>query len=296
MKTWKRGVSVAIVAWMVAATAGATEGGGGAYPNGAEGFMTGALPPPGDYLINYALYYTADALKDGDGRRVPIDFDLEVAGVVLRYIHVTGKTILGASWAQHVFVPLLNVDVATPGGSDNKFGLGDIIVDPFILGWHRPPFHVAAGVDVYLPVGAYDEDDMANVGRNYWTVEPVLACTYLDRHGIEVSGKLMYDINLENSDTDYESGDELHLDYAVGLHVGKWTVGVGGFCYEQVGDDKGPAGTVPVDGNKGKQFAWGPQVAYQCGNVGLVLAYQDETETENKPEGERVWFKLIAAL
>ena len=31
----------------------ATQGGGGAYPNGAEDFMSGALPPPGTYLLNY---------------------------------------------------------------------------------------------------------------------------------------------------------------------------------------------------------------------------------------------------
>lgn len=33
-------------------TALATEGGGGAYPNGAEDFMAGALPPPGTYFKN----------------------------------------------------------------------------------------------------------------------------------------------------------------------------------------------------------------------------------------------------
>ena len=41
----------------------ATEGGGGAYPNGAEDFMSGAIPPPGFYFINYFLYYHADEFK-----------------------------------------------------------------------------------------------------------------------------------------------------------------------------------------------------------------------------------------
>ena len=34
----------------------ATESGGGAYPNGAEDFMSGAVPPPGTYVINYFNY------------------------------------------------------------------------------------------------------------------------------------------------------------------------------------------------------------------------------------------------
>ena len=33
----------------------ATELGGGAYPNGAEDFMSGAIPPPGFYFIDYFL-------------------------------------------------------------------------------------------------------------------------------------------------------------------------------------------------------------------------------------------------
>ena len=54
----------------LAGVAHATEGGGGAYHNGAEDFMTGALPPPGNYFINYFNYYSADKFKkDGDTHR-----------------------------------------------------------------------------------------------------------------------------------------------------------------------------------------------------------------------------------
>jgi len=31
-------------------------GGGGSYPEGAESFMVGAVPPPGFYFKNYAYY------------------------------------------------------------------------------------------------------------------------------------------------------------------------------------------------------------------------------------------------
>ena len=44
--------------------AAATEGGGGAYPNGAEDFMSGALPHPGTYFINYLNYYSAEKFQD----------------------------------------------------------------------------------------------------------------------------------------------------------------------------------------------------------------------------------------
>jgi len=164
----------------------ATEGGGGAYPNGAEDFMAGALPPPGQYFMNYMLYYSADNLIDGNGKSIPIDFELDVYADVMRFVNVTETKILGASWAQHIFVPVMSVDVSTPFGDDDVTGIGDVIVDPFILGWHRPNFHWAVGLDVYVPIGEYDKDDIANVGRNYWTFEPVAAATYLSDRGCEL--------------------------------------------------------------------------------------------------------------
>lgn len=279
---------------LLAVNGWATEGGGGAYPNGAEDLMSGALPPPGDYLIAYGLYYNADALLDGDGREIPIDFELEVGGVVLRYIHVTDVQIAGGLWAQHIFVPALNVDVSTVDGSDSVFGLGDLIVDPLILSWHKPPFHWAAGLDVYVPVGEYDEQEMANVGRNYWTFEPVFAVTWLSPKGIDVSAKLMYDFNLENEDTDYQSGEEFHADLAIGLTHGPWRAGLSGFVYEQVTGDDAPAGVEP--GPDGSQLGLGPVVSYQAGKVSLVAKWQADLETEGRPEGDHVWLKLIMPL
>ncbi len=278
----------------------ATEGGGGAYPNGAENFMAGALPPPGQYFVNYALFYGADDLRDGNGNSIPIDFDLELYADVLRFINVTDKKILGGSWAQHIFVPVMSVDVSTPFGDDDVIGLGDVIVDPFILGWHTPNFHWTVGLDIYLPIGEYDKDEIANIGRNYWTFEPILAGTYRNKRGCEVSVKAMYDINLENSDTDYDSGDEFHFDYTVGKHVGNWSLGISGFYYKQVTGDDGmvmsPGGLVDAGDNKGEQFAWGPAIAYQYKGMSFVFKYQDETETTNKTEGERFWFKFVTAL
>lgn len=270
----------------------ATETGGGAYPNGAEDFMAGAVPPPGDYLLTYGLYYKANDLVDGNGDKLPIPFDAEISGAVFRYLHVSKVEIAGANWAQHIFVPVLNADVTTPGGSDSQTGLGDVIVDPFILAWHKPPFHYVAAVDVFVPVGAYDENDMANIGRNYWTIEPILGATYLNEKGYELSAKLMYDVNTENEDTGYTSGDEFHADFLVGMSLTKeLRAGVNGFYYRQVTDDDVPA--EGRDNGKGQQIGLGPALTYQAGPLGIVAKYQREFETENRPEGDRFWLKLI---
>ena len=280
---------------VLAGGAFATEGGGGAYPNGAEGLMTGAVPPPGDYLINYLLYYSADEFMGPTGKAAPVPFDLTVWANVLRYIHVTDKKVAGGFWTQHIFIPIMQMDVDVGGISDDKFGLGDVIVDPFVVAWHGENWHAAAGVDIYVPIGSYDAMDLANLGRNYWTIEPVVAATYLFPGDVEASVKIMYDINMENDDTDVKSGDEFHFDYAVAKKVTKeLCVGVSGFYYDQVSEDE--VGGAKLTGSKGKQIAYGPVVSYQKGKQTFVLKWQIETETENKPEGDRIWFKFISPL
>jgi hypothetical protein len=278
----------------------ATENGGGAYPNGAEGLMSGALPPPGQYLVNYLLYYQADDLMDNDGHKLPLDFDATIFAEVARLINVSKVQVLGGAWAQQIFIPVTSVDVTTPAGDDNVVGLGDLIVDPVILAWHKPPFHWVSGVDVYVPVGTYDKDDLANVGRNYWTFEPVAAVTYLDQQGLELSAKCMYDFNLENPDTDYESGQELHVDFAAAWHVQNWAAGVGGFYYRQTTADDGtvmtPAGPSDAGDNKGEQIALGPQISCQYKAMSFMLASDFDFETQNKPQGERYWFKFVTGF
>lgn len=270
----------------------ATEGGGGAYPTGAEGFMAGAVPPPGTYFINYFTYYSADKFMNANGDSAVPNFDLEVVANTFRLLHVTNKQVLGGFWGMHVFLPVVSLDVTVPGASDNCFGVGDMIIDPCILSWHSKNWHWVTGLDVYVPTGSYKKERLANLGRNYWTFEPVFAFTYLSDTGWEVSSKFMYDINTENEATDYTSGQEFHFDYLLGKKISAWSLGVGGYYYVQLTDDK----AVGVDGNLGKVFAYGPQIKYDYKKTSFILAYQREDFAENKPEGNKLWFKFIYAF
>jgi len=280
-----------------AGSASATEGGGGAYPNGAEDFMSGALPPPGTYFLDYVDYYHATSLKDGSGHDLVPKFDLDVAVNVFRLVHVTKYKILGADWGMHAFLPLAYMNLDATMGKDDRTGLGDIIVDPFILGWHSKNFHVTAGLDIYIPLGSYDENNLANTGRNYWTFEPVVALTYLWDNGFELSGKFMYDFNLENPDTDYQSGQEFHFDYTAGYHVDKnLAVGLGGYYYYQTTDDELDGVKVGTDGFKGRVMALGPQATYSYKNMSFTLKWQKEFDAENRPQGDNFWFKFMFAF
>ncbi len=297
----RAGLAGLAVSLLATTPVGATEGGGGHYPNGAEDFMAGALPPPGTYFINYLNYYTADRFNDEDGNKLFDKFDLNVLANTLRFVHVTDVQLLGASWAVHAFVPFVHVDAklrpvaGAPTLDDDRGALGDIILDPFILGWHSKNWHFTVGLDIYVPTGAYDEDDLANVGRNYWTFEPVAAFTFLSDEGFEASAKFMYAFNTENKDTDYKSGQEFHVDYTLGYHTGPWSLGLGGYYYKQTTKDKVDGDTF-LDGFKGQAFAFGPQVKYDYKNMSFTLKWQHETSVENRPEGDVFWAKFLVAF
>lgn len=270
----------------------ATEYGGCAYPNGVEDFMSGALPPPGTYFIDYISYYHADDFKDSNGNTLIPDFSLNVIANTFRFVHVTDKKIFGGFWGVHALLPILHVNIKTPAGSDNKTGIGDLIVDPFILSWHFKNWHFATGIDIFIPIGTYDKEDFANMSRNYWTFEPAFGITYLSDSGFEVSSKLMYDFNTENPDTDYKSGQEFHFDYTIGKHFKNIAIGIGGYYYKQVTNDE-LQGEKVGDGMKGQAFAIGPQVKYDYKNMSFTLKYHEELEVENKPEGGTFWFRFI---
>ncbi len=279
----------------------ATEGGGGAYPNGAEGFMAGAVPPPGFYYLNYLNHYGADKLMDNNGNEIG-DFELKAIANVSRFVYTSPIKILGGYWGGQVIIPLVTLDAKlsiNPGPGkvfdDSDSGLGDIVIDPFLVSWHSKNWHQAIGLDIILPTGSYDKNRPVNVGRNYTTFEPIYAVTYISDDGWDLSGKFLYDFNTKNDDTNYKSGEEFHFDYAIGKQIDKaWKVGVGGYYYKQTTDDENNG--VEVANNRGQVFAMGPQVQYNKGKLSFIGKYQIETNVKNRPKGNKAWFKLIWPL
>lgn len=280
--------------------AGATEGGGGAYPNGAEGVMAGALPPPGFYYLNYLTHYNADRLNDKDGDELPVDFNLNATANVSRFLYMTKKHVAGGNLGFYGLVPLVHLSGTlrpAPGVTiaGTQSGLGDITLGS-VLAWHTRNFHFGVALDVAAPTGQYDKNETFNIGRNYWTLEPIIGATLLTDNGIELSAKFMYDFNTKNKDTDYKSGQEFHFDYAAAYHVGPWTIGATGYYYKQITDDKLNGETVGTYGNKGQVFAVGPTIKYDYKNISLEAKYQKEMLAENRAEGEKMWIKLIWAF
>ncbi|MDR2851991.1 MAG: transporter [Burkholderiaceae bacterium] len=286
---------LALAALTASAPALATEGGGSVYPVGAENFVCCALPPPGVYGMVYGQSYSANKLLGNDGSVVtPSTFKVNANALVPRVVWVTPYQIGGASLAFHAMVPIVNLDVrVAPGMSQSKTGIGDIVFGTG-LGWHLSEhLHTVVGVDFFAPTGDYNKDDLANIGRNYWAVQPLAGISYIDPEGLNADLKLMWTINARNKDTQYTSGQELIVDYALGWGLGKgWVLGVGGYLYQQITNDKSNGFT--ATDNKGRAMAIGPSIKYDSGKGWfLTLKYQKEFSVRNRTDGSAFWLKAV---
>jgi hypothetical protein len=277
--------------------------GGDQYPNGAENWFAGALPPPGLYFINFAGYYHGE-LRDSTGKRVVLP-DGKTPSVTaefdaLRFVEVTPFKILGASYGMHVIVPIVNQSLDI-GGAKRKAAVGDVIFAPVALGWHGKEWHAVASFDIMTPTGHYDKTDgRLSVGANYFGFEPLVAFSYMPKSKWEVSTKIMYNIKTTNNDTNYRSGDDFHVDYLAGKHLGSWMVGASGYIFKQVSDDKVADVVVAAvpglwdAGRKGQALAVGPSVGYtNKKHMTFMVQWQHEGAVRNRFSGDKIWFKMI---
>lgn len=281
-----------LVLALLCQSASATENGRTIYPLGPENTPL-ELPPPGLYFTNFLNYYTADRFNGDRGQSAINNFELNVEADIVRLTHVTPYKILGGDYAWQALLPFVNIDVNAAGRKQSKAGVGDFTLTPLIIGWHSGLLHWAVATDVTFPTGSYDKNDIANAGLNHFNIEPIVIVSYNNPEGFELSAKIMYDFNFENSATKYRSGEEFHIDYYAGWHFGDLSVGINGYIYQQVTDDIVNGAKVGPDGNKGRVVAFGPLIRYDIGHIPVVLSWQHETLVQNRPEGDKLWLKVI---
>lgn len=283
---------ISALALLGAGTAQATEGGGSTYNPGVENFLVGAAPPPGFYVLEYLTHYRANKVMDNNGNvATPPDFKLRATAAATRFVWSTPHKVGSGNLVLQAIVPLVNLKVSAAGNSQSKTGLGDITLGAGIAYHHSPALHSVVGLDFIAPTGRYKSTDQLNIGRNYWSMQPLYTVSYINPTGFNGDFKATLNINGKNSATQYASGDEFILDYSAGYGLGNgWVVGVGGYVYEQLNDDKQNGVTLP--GRKASSFAIGPSLKYDNGKGWFITAkLQKETNAKNRPEGTALWIK-----
>ena len=238
----------------------------GHYPQGAEGLKGASLPPPGTYLKWYNIAYDAGTLRDANGHTVPAGLDLDVFITAPRFIKMTDIKILGADYGFDVAVPFVSVDqqVSALGIKQYKSGIGDILVEPVILGWHFKQCDLGVAAGVWCPTGDYDSTSPVNVGKGYWTAMFSWGGTlYFDEDKTwHLSTLCRYESSSTKTDRDIRPGDCFHIEWGLGKTIAKnWNVGLTAYTFWQTTRDSGSA--VNYDNSIHDSFyALGPEVNY----------------------------------
>lgn len=265
-------ILVSAAALTLAGAAHSVESGAPITPFGVFDFGAGMLPPPSDVATvgMRAAAYSASELRDTRGKVSPVGIKLKVNSAALAIIKSTNVPLLGGTYAFSAVVPYLDMSnkltIPTPVGplplKGTNAAVGDVTIAPVIVKWAPSPgLFVNGRLELQLPTGSYRADRLINSGSNHWTASPAMAFTWISPAGLEVSSNIQINFHGKNKDTQYQSGAEYQHEFAIGQHVGPWTLGVGGYLYQQLADDK-QNGTKFQDGNRSRVMALGPAISF----------------------------------
>ncbi len=313
-------VASIICALALATISRAEQGGSAHYMPGAAASFIDAFPakPGGLAVLNYFTYYDASVSPSKQlplGGFLTTDLSATVYADTLAAIYQTRWDVLGGGLAFGLAIPYVWLEVdgqaqrIGPGGApgpvfnarDTANGIGDMTLYPFMLGWTNlvPDLKLDTRLGIYMPTGEYEQGQLANVGKNYWTFEPGIMASWLSsKIGTEVSLYSGLDFNLQNRDMDYTSGTSLHFDLTVAQHLplfgGFLGVGANGFYYQQISGDSGSDAL--LGDFEGKTVGVGPVLSYvrQVGKSQLLaeVKWLPELDTKKRMEGDYIWFKF----
>jgi hypothetical protein len=284
----------------------AVEGGASFYLLGGKIPGSGLVPPTGVYFQNDVYLYQGDIGADIE---LPIGGDI-VAGVEASLVFeaptilgVTPWPVLGGRLGFGLTVPVGYSDITASLGpfsvEDDVFTIGDPIAAA-LLGWDAGNFHWSLGALVNIPVGDYQEGELANVALHRWGADVTGGITWLDPElGLDLSVAAGVTFNGENEATDYNSGNEFHLEASASKYLTEaFELGIGGYYNHQISDDSG-AGDV-LGANRGEVIAVGAFATYtfEAGTrpVTAKLRYFHEMEAERRLEGDVIFFTLAMPL
>ncbi|MEZ9500849.1 transporter, partial [Vibrio lentus] len=292
----------------------AEEGGSGHYmPGSISSFIDGVPDSPAFITRLNVLTYEGEY-----ERSIPIaglnaaDFEIksQVLGLTMVY---RPDFEIGEDWsfAFGGTIPFVDLEVSasvvTNGQTGAKItekdsGLGDIMLMPLMLNQKiSPNLNFNYRVSVYTPTGDYKVGKLANTGKNFWTIEPTVAAVYVGKeNGIEASVYAGVDFNTKNSDTNYKSGIQGHIETTFAQHFPLWGglagVGATGFYYQQLTGDSGSGAN--FGDFKAKSIGAGPTVSFvhKINNTDVLteLKWLHEFETKRRVEGDTIFLKALA--
>jgi len=270
-------------------------------PGVTIGIPIGALPPPGLHFFQAAQFFQMHSKNDqGNNSEVRV-YDVVVNNWLI-WVPDMPK-ILSATYGAFVLQPVRAASVGIPSqGSYSNFGFINTVLSPLNLSWNlQNGFFFSIGLTTYAPALNYNSASIAQVNRNYATIEPRLGLSYLtDEWNLTIHP--LFDVNFTNPSNGYRSGTLFMMDYTALRKFGRIEIGVGGTWTTQLTNDtihgrpvQAIAG-VNGYGNRAQNFTIGPVLGYDLG-VGKITAYYNQSVyARNIAAGNNFWLRCEIPL
>ena len=281
----------------------------GSHSLGDFGVQSGTQPQPGFYTALFYLRYDTDSIKDADGNTLglspdsPSSIAIAAAAPILWY--VTGAKVLGANYGFMVVFPWANASLEAPAfglGETIETSFADMAIRPLDLGWHVKRADVAAGFQIYMPTGRYEQGGSDNIGKGMWTYEPFVGTTlYFDeKRTASLATTAFWEFHWNKKDTNVKVGQLLTLEGGLGKSFlgGGMIIGAAYYAQWKLTEDQLGEFVLPGGGetdvdfpNKHKVFAFGPDVTLPVASKSKLFAlvnvrYLWETGARVKTQGQ----------
>jgi len=268
----------------------------GHYPPGVEGIKNGIIPPPGHYTRWYNFYYYADKLATATGADVNTNFRVFAYVTALRHIWITENKVLGADLGLDLTIPFVLTDLNLGPIEDRRFGLGDIFLEPVILGWHLSRWDFAFAYGIFFPSGDFKLTRPASPGRGFWTHLLAFGITYhLDAEKTwTFSTAQRFEFHTENKKLNLTPGIHYSLEWSLSKALkNNIEVGLTGFVQRQLTDDTG-RGVVSDPNIHDQIFGVGPEVGVFFPGVKMHVGARilGEFGGKDRPQGLNSWLAL----
>lgn len=276
-----------------------------------EGLAAGALPPPGVYFINNA-YFVPSYHWAGTFHGAPLapsgtmnrDFKLFAYVDVPILLWVPGCKFLGADYAMAIAQPFDYTNLRLQGSTFGfpqgvasagaLWGTYNTILIPYQLSWKLPcDFRIMTGLGIALDDGtsspgtSLGPGSFAQSANGYYTFEPTLGLSWLHA-GWNLSVDFHYAFNTKDNATDYQSGQQLAIDYTATYTCGKWTFGVG--AAQETQTTKDTIEGIDISDSRANVWTIGPIVGYNFGPCSVQFIYNFPVYTNNDVGGQ--WFDV----
>ncbi|MBN1437701.1 MAG: transporter [Sedimentisphaerales bacterium] len=262
----------------------------GHYPLGAEGIRAASVPPPGLYLKNYFFYYESDVYRDGQGGNNGMGLDLDAFVFCPRLIWMTGDTVLGADFGMDVLLPLnyTDLEMDTVNFRTHDLSIGDMCIEPILLGWHCDNYDIGAGLAFWIPTGDREADNPATPGKDFYTTMFTLGGTYYFDAERTLSASILgrYELHGDMRHDDIRPGDNLLFEWGVAKTIMPCVdLGVVGYNQWQLTDDTGD--DVTWNDVHDRVGAIGPEVQVFFPEYTTFVSFRWEWEYSavDRPEG-----------